>query len=61
MKIDLHVHSSDLSLCGHIPSDELIDRYIEAGYDGFVSVEFEGMEENLPALEQGLSFLRSIV
>ena len=36
MKIDLHVHSSDLSLCGHIPSFELVDRYIEAGYDGFV-------------------------
>lgn len=36
MKIDLHVHSSDLSLCGHLTSQYTIDRYIEAGMDGFV-------------------------
>lgn len=36
MKIDLHVHSSDLSLCGHMTAEETIDRYIEAGFDGFV-------------------------
>lgn len=36
MKIDLHVHSSDLSLCGHMSAKETIDRYIEAGFDGFV-------------------------
>lgn len=36
MKIDLHVHSSDLSLCGHMSAEETIDRYIEAGFDGFV-------------------------
>ncbi len=36
MKIDLHVHSSDLSLCAHMRAEEVIDRYIEAGIDGFV-------------------------
>ena len=36
MRIDLHVHSSDLSLCGHMSAKETIDRYIEAGFDGFV-------------------------
>ncbi|MBO5778790.1 MAG: PHP domain-containing protein [Clostridia bacterium] len=36
MKIDLHVHSSDLSLCAHMSAEETIHRYIEAGYDGFV-------------------------
>lgn len=36
MKIDLHVHSSDLSLCGRMSSEETIDRYIAAGFDGFV-------------------------
>ncbi len=36
MKIDLHVHSSDLSLCGHMSAQETIDRYLEAGFDGFV-------------------------
>ena len=36
MKIDLHVHSSELSLCGHMSAEETIDRYIAAGFDGFV-------------------------
>ncbi len=36
MKIDMHVHSSDLSLCGHMSAEETIDRYIAAGFDGFV-------------------------
>ncbi len=36
MKIDLHVHSSDLSLCANQTAQQTIDRYIEAGFDGFV-------------------------
>ena len=32
----------------------------KAGYDGVVSYEFEGMEENLPALEAALAFLRGL-
>lgn len=36
MKIDLHVHSSAVSLCGKVPVEELIRLYRAAGYDGFV-------------------------
>jgi len=31
-----------------------------AGYAGYVAVEFEGAEENMPALENGLAYLRSL-
>ncbi|MDL2318051.1 sugar phosphate isomerase/epimerase [Eubacteriales bacterium OttesenSCG-928-A19] len=33
----------------------------ESGYEGWLSYEFEGPEENLPALEAGLAYLRGIV
>ena len=46
---------------GCVPVVNCITALKKAGYDGYVSVEFEGMEENIPALEQGLAFLRSIV
>jgi sugar phosphate isomerase/epimerase len=46
---------------GCVPVVNCITALKKAGYDGFVSIEFEGMEENIPALEQGLAFLRSIV
>ena len=36
MKIDLHVHSGAVSLCGKVPVAELIRLYRAAGYDGFV-------------------------
>lgn len=42
-----------------IPEDVRILR--EAGYDGWLSLEFEGMEENLPALSAGLAYLRKVV
>ena len=32
-----------------------------AGYDGYLSVEFEGMEECLPAIKSGLEYLKAIV
>ena len=31
-----------------------------AGYEGFLSIEFEGMEDNLTALEAGLDYLRRV-
>ncbi len=46
---------------GDVPVVNCITALKKAGYDGYVSIEFEGMEENLPALEQGLAFLRSII
>lgn len=32
-----------------------------AGYDKWLSIEFEGMEENLPALKAGLEYLKTCV
>ena len=33
----------------------------DAGYNGWLSLEFEGMEDNIPALSGGLSYLRKVV
>lgn len=33
MKIDLHVHTQEISPCGKMPLTEVIDRYRSAGYD----------------------------
>ncbi len=46
---------------GVVPVAQCIRTLRKAGYDGYLSIEFEGMEENIPALQSGLSFLRSIV
>lgn len=50
------------TVAGHgvVPIRFCLDTLKKAGYEGFISYEFEGMEENLPALEAGLKFLRSI-
>ena len=32
----------------------------KAGYDGYLSLEFEGMEDNLTALKAGLAYLRRV-
>ena len=32
-----------------------------AGYDGYVSLEFEGMEKNIPALAAGLAYLKKVI
>ena len=36
MKIDLHVHSKEISPCGHLTLDEVTDLYCAAGYDAIV-------------------------
>ena len=36
MKIDLHVHTSEMSACGALSSEETINGYKEAGFDGIV-------------------------
>ncbi len=43
---------------GVIPIKTCLDILRAAGYDGWVSYEFEGMEDNLPALAAGLGFLK---
>jgi len=36
MKIDLHVHTSEVSQCGQLPAREIVRLYKEAGYDAIV-------------------------
>lgn len=36
MKIDLHVHTSEVSLCGHLSAAETVRKYKDAGYDCIV-------------------------
>jgi len=45
---------------GEIPVTQCVQILKNAGYDGWLSLEFEGMEENLPAVEAGLAYLRRI-
>lgn len=46
---------------GRIPIKACLDILRKTGYDGWLSYEFEGMEENLAALEASLAYLQSIV
>ena len=46
---------------GVVPVRECVAILKRAGYDGWLSVEFEGMEENIPALVAGIDFLKKIV
>ena len=36
MKIDLHVHTSEISLCGHLICQEVIELYRQTDYDAIV-------------------------
>ena len=45
---------------GVVPVKECLDVIRESGYQGVVSLEFEGMEENLPAVVNGLAYLRRV-
>ena len=46
---------------GVVPVNDCVKVLRDAGYDGWLSIEFEGMEENIPALTAGLSYLRRVV
>ena len=46
---------------GVVPVAQCINIIKKAGYDGFVSIEFEGPEETLYALRAGLENLRRVV
>lgn len=45
---------------GEIPVAQCVHILRNAGYDGWLSLEFEGMEDNIPAVEAGLAYLRRI-
>ncbi len=46
---------------GSIPIVQSVSVLKKAGYDGYLSLEFEGMEENLTAIEAGYAYLKQIV
>ena len=46
---------------GVVPIKSCVKALKRGGYDGWMSIEFEGMEENLPALRAGLEFLKKVV
>ena len=46
---------------GIVPVVACVNVLKKAQYNGFISVEFEGMEDCLPAIRAGLYFLRSVV
>ena len=45
---------------GVVPIPECVKVLREAGYDEWISLEFEGMEDNIPALSAGLAYLRRV-
>lgn len=44
---------------GVVPVDACIGLLKKAGYNGWISLEFEGLEDNITALEMGLAYLRA--
>lgn len=46
---------------GVVPVIDCVKALRDGGYDGWLSIEFEGMEENLPALSSGLTYLRKVI
>ena len=46
---------------GVVPIRACITALKKAGYEGWASIEFEGAEDNIPALKNGLAFVKSIV
>ena len=46
---------------GVVPVANCIRILKKAGYDGYVALEFEGMEENLPAVRAGYNYLKKLV
>lgn len=46
---------------GIVPVKECIDTIKAAGYDGWVTVEYEGKESPLTGVKKGLEFLRKVI
>ncbi len=46
---------------GDVPTFQVLAALKDYCYDGYVSIEFEGMEDNLPALEIGAENLRRMI
>lgn len=46
---------------GDVPVAACVKRLREAGYDATISLEFEGAEENLPALRMGIAYMKALL
>ncbi len=38
-RFDTHIHSSEVSFCGRIPAETMVQMYLDAGYSGFVMTD----------------------
>ena len=56
MKIDLHIHSSEISPCGRLTVEELLELYSKTDYDGFVLTNHFSAYACGKAREKGLDF-----
>lgn len=58
MKIELHTHSKEISNCGHLSLEELIELYKNAGYDAMVLCNhFNTITANLLLAKKGITDL----
>lgn len=46
---------------GSIPVKTCLNALKKAGYDGYVSLEYEGREENLSGIQDGLEYLKKVL
>ena len=46
---------------GMVPIQSCINALTRVGYDGYVSLEFEGLEECLPAVQAGYNYLKKVI
>ncbi len=54
MKLDLHVHTSEVSGCGRVPGADMARLYRQAGYDGIVITDhlIAGKNQDMPMPER---------
>ena len=46
---------------GVVPIISCVNILKKAGYDGWLSIEFEGMEDTVPAIKAGFEYLKKVV
>lgn len=46
---------------GNVPVYQCLKIISSSGYDGYISIEFEGIEDNIPAIETGLENLNKML
>ena len=46
---------------GCVPIKPCLEILKKSGYDGWISIEFEGIEETIKALELGIDYLKRVM